>query len=328
MSSTTDVTFNENAFSGLLHAGTHGTFLRLPSIKADAKKLKDATITAAILGFPWDAMCISRTGTNYGPRAIREASDQFSFYNASTGIDLNDHYRFADCGDVPVIPGAATKTMNRAEAMVSEILKGGAMPVTVGGDHSITIACVRAFAKAYKKPGLVLVDTHFDTALDVGGETLSHCCPITRAVDAGFDPKRIVIVGTGGWMNPKSELAYIKKQGITLFTIEDVWSEGAKAIARKASAIASKGADGVYVTYDIDAIDAAYAPGTGVPTPGGMSSREALTMAYELGRMGIAGFDLVEVSPSWDHDGITSRLAVRLILEALAGNANAKKAKR
>lgn len=328
MNKTSATTFDENAFSGLLHAGTHGTFMRLPAMKADAKKLKDAKVTAAILGFPWDAMCISRTGTNYGPRAIREAGDQFSFYNASTGMDLNEHYRFADCGDVPVVPGAAVTTMDRAQAMVSEILKGGAMPVTIGGDHSITIACVRAFAKAYKKPGLVLVDSHFDTALEVGGETLSHCCPITRAVDAGFDPRRIAIVGTGGWMNPKTELAYIKKQGITLFTIEQVWAEGAKAIAKKAAAVASKGADGIYVTYDIDVIDAAYAPGTGVPAPGGLSSREALTMAYELGRMGIAGFDLVEVSPSWDHDGITSRLAVRLILEALAGNADARRAKR
>ena len=328
MGNTSTVTFNENAFAGLLHAGTHGTFMRLPAIAADAKKLKEAKVSAAFLGFPWDAMCISRTGTNYGPRAIREASDQFSFYNASTGMDLTQLYRFADCGDVPVVPGAAVTTMDRAQAMVSQILQSGAMPVTIGGDHSITIACVRAFAKVYKKPGLVLVDTHFDTALDVGGETLSHCCPITRAVDAGFDPKRIAIVGTGGWMNPKSELAYIKKQGITLFTIEDIWAQGAKTIAKKAAAVASKGADGVYLTYDIDAIDAAYAPGTGVPTPGGMSSREALTMAYELGRMGIAGFDLVEVSPSWDHDGITSRLAVRLILEALAGNADSKKFKK
>lgn len=317
-------TFDDTAFNGLLHAGGRGTFMRTPFVAPNAKKLKEAKINAAFLGFPWDAMCISRTGTNYGPRAIREAGDQFSFYNASTGMDLTEHYRFADCGDVPVVPGAAKKTMDRAEAVVSEILGSGAMPVTFGGDHSVTIACVRAFAKKHKKPGLVLVDTHFDTAQDVGGETLSHCCPITRAVEAGFDPKRIAIVGTGGWMNPRNELAYVKNKGITLFTIEDIWEQGAKTIARKAAAVASKGADGVYLTYDIDAIDAAYAPGTGVPTPGGMSSREALTMAYELGRMGIAGLDLVEVSPSWDHDGITSRLAVRLVLEALAGNASAK----
>ncbi len=322
------VTFDENAFSGLLHAGTHGTFMRLPSMRPKSAELKKAGVTAAILGFPWDAMCISRTGTNYGPRAIRDVSDQFSFYCANTGMDLNDHYTFADCGDVPVNPGAAVQTMERAEALVSEILGGGAMPVTIGGDHSITIACVRAFAKKYKKPGLVLVDMHYDTAEHLSGETLSHCCPITRAVDAGFDPKRIAIVGTGGWMNPKSELAYVKKQGITLFPAEQIWEEGARAVARKAAAVAGKGADGVYITYDIDSIDAAYAPGTGVPSPGGMTSREAIAMANELGRVGIHGCDLVEVSPSWDHDGITSRLAVRLVLEMLAGNAEARRGKK
>lgn len=322
--STQSTTFDENAFTGLLHAGTHGTFMRLPSIAADAKALKAANVNAAFLGFPWDAMCISRTGTNYGPRAIRDASDQFSFFNASTGVDLNDHYKMADCGDVPVNPGSAIQTMGVAEGIVSQILDGGAMPVTIGGDHSITIACARAFAKKYEAPGLVLVDMHFDTAVDLNGEELSHCCPIPRAVDAGFDPKRIAIVGAGGWMNPKSELAYVKDHGITLFTAEDIWEQGAKAIAQKAAAVASNGSGDVYLTYDIDSIDAAYAPGTGVPSPGGMTSREAIIMAHELGKMGISGLDVVEVSPSWDHDGITSRLAVRLLLEAMAGNALAK----
>ncbi|MDH3743415.1 MAG: agmatinase [Hyphomicrobiales bacterium] len=322
--STQSTTFDENAFTGLLHAGTHGTFMRLPSIAPDAKALKSADINAAFLGFPWDAMCISRTGTNYGPRAIRDASDQFSFFNASTGVDLKDHYKMADCGDVPVNPGSAIQTMDVAEGIVSQILDGGAMPVTIGGDHSITIACARAFAKKYEAPGLVLVDMHFDTAVDLNGEELSHCCPIPRAVDAGFDPKRIAIVGAGGWMNPKSELAYVKDQGITLFTAEDIWEQGAKAIAQKAAAVASNGSGDVYLTYDIDSIDAAYAPGTGVPSPGGMTSREAIIMAHELGKMGISGLDVVEVSPSWDHDGITSRLAVRLLLEAMAGNALAR----
>jgi agmatinase len=317
-------TFDENAFSGLLHAGTHGTFMRLPSIPANAAALTQAGIDTAFIGFPWDAMCISRTGTNYGPRAIRDASDQFSFYNASYGLDLNDHYKMADCGDVPVVPGSGVTTMDRAEAMVSAVLEANAMPVTIGGDHSITIACVRAFAKKYKKPGLVLVDMHFDTAIELGGEELSHCCPIPRAVDAGFDPKNIAIVGTSGWMNPKSELQYIKDQGITLFTLEDVMEQGFKEVAAKAAAVANDGTDGFYLTYDIDSIDAAYAPGTGVPSPGGMTSREAILIIRELSKAGIQGLDLVEVSPSWDHDGITSRLAVRLILEALAGNVMGK----
>lgn len=324
--SSSATTFDENAFTGLLHAGIHGTFMRLPPMPANADALKAQSIDTAFLGFPWDAMCISRTGTNYGPRAIRDASDQFSFYNASYGLDLNDHYKMADCGDVPVVPGAAVTTMDRAEAMVSNILDGGAMPVTIGGDHSITIACVRAFAKKYKNPGLVLVDMHFDTAVELGGEELSHCCPIPRAVDAGFNPENIAIVGTSGWMNPKSELKYIQDQGITLITLEEVLEMGVQAAAQKAAAVANNGTDGFYLTYDIDSIDAAYAPGTGVPSPGGLTSREAIIMIRELSKSGIQGLDLVEVSPSWDHDGITSRLAVRLLLEALAGNVMGKTA--
>ncbi|MGF1476541.1 MAG: agmatinase [Geminicoccaceae bacterium] len=312
--------FDESAISGLLHASTHGTFMRLRSMAADAGQLRDAGITAAVLGFPWDAMCISRTGTNYGPRAIREASDQLSFFNANTGVDLNEHYKMADCGDVPVVPGSAVKTMDIAEQMISQILDGGAMPITLGGDHSITIAAVRAFAKRYDNPGLILIDSHFDTALDVGGEELSHCCPITRAVDAGFDPTKIAIVGTNGWMNPKNELAYIKEKGIALFPLEQIIDEGPRTVAAKAREVAGNGTDSVYLTYDIDSIDGAYAPGTGVPAPGGMTSREAITLIEEVARIGIGGMDLVEVSPSWDHDGITSRLAVRLILDALAGN--------
>lgn len=313
-------TFSADAFSGLLHAGTGGTFMRLPRLTADTKALKDAGVTAAFLGFPWDAMCISRTGTNMGPKAIRDASDQFSFFNANLDLDLSDHYTFADCGDVPVVPGSAVKTMKLAEDMVDEIMASGAMPITLGGDHSVSIACVRAFAKHVKKPGLILVDSHFDTALEVGGEELSHCCPITRAVDAGFDPRNIVIIGTNGWMNPRNELEYIREKGITLMPLEMIIEKGPSVVAREAAEIAGNGTDSVYLTFDIDAIDGAYAPGTGVPAPGGMTSREAISLIRELAKVGLGGFDLVEVSPSYDHDGITSRLAVQLILEALGGN--------
>jgi agmatinase len=210
--------------------------------------------------------------------------------------------------------------MGLAEQMLDRILASGAMPITIGGDHSITIACVRAFRKRYANPGLILVDSHFDTAEDVGGEKLSHCCPITRAVDAGFDPAKIVIIGTNGWMNPKGELDYILKKGITLMPLEDIIEKGAVAVAREAAKIAGNGTDSVYLTFDIDAIDGAYAPGTGVPAPGGMTSREAIALIAELAKVGIGGMDLVEVSPPYDHDGITSRLAMQLVLEALTGN--------
>jgi len=314
-------TIDDGKFSGWLHTGTGGSFMRAPRVAPTQADLRAAGATAAVLGFPWDAMCISRTGTNHGPHAIREASDQFSLFNANTGVDLDDYYTLVDCGDVPIVPGNAVTTMNRAEAIVDEILAAGAMPVTLGGDHSVTIACVRAFAKKHRNAGLILVDSHFDTAQDVGGEELSHCCPITRAVDAGFDPSKIVIVGTNGWMNPRNELDYIKDNGITLMPIEDIIEKGAARVGREAREIAGDGTDSVYLTFDIDAIDGSAAPGTGVPAPGGMTSREAIALVAELGRGGLGGLDLVEVSPPYDHDGVTSRLAVRLILDALAASA-------
>lgn len=315
-------------WSGFLHSSILGTFLRQPHVAADRKALKDAGVTAAFVGFRWDSMCISRTGTNLGPKALREATDHFLLYNANTGIDLSEHFTFADVGDVPVAMGNAPITMRRAEDLISEVLAAGALPITLGGDHSITIAAVRAFAKAVPACGLILFDTHFDTALDVGGEELSHCCPITRAVDAGFDPKKIVIIGHSGWMNPRSELAYCREKGITLISLEEVWKLGAEQVAQKAVSIAGNQTDGVYLTIDIDTLDASHAPGTGVPTPCGMSPREMLAIISGLGGANIRAFDLVEVSPSWDSDGITSRLGVRIILDTLAMIASSRKLNR
>jgi len=320
-----DATPDATMWSGFLHSSILGTFMRQPHVAPEREALKTAGVNAAFIGFPWDSMCISRTGTNLGPKALRNAGDQFLLYNANTGMDLSEHFTFADVGDVPVVMGNAAITMARGEAMIAEVLASGAIPVTLGGDHSITIAGVRAFAKAVPACGLILMDTHFDTAVDVGGETLSHCCPITRAVDAGFDPKNIVIIGTSGWMNPRSELAYCKEKGITLLPLEKVWELGPDAVAEKAVSVASNGTDGVYLTLDIDVLDSSFAPGTGVPTTCGMTPREMLGTIKGLGAANIRAFDLVEVSPSWDSDGITSRLGVRIILDTLAAIAKAKK---
>jgi agmatinase len=310
-------------WTGLLHAGVTGTFMRLPFVEAREESLRAVGATVGFLGFPWDSTCISRTGANYGPKSIREASEQFLFFNASTEMDLTDHFVMVDCSDVPVIPGNTETSMRRAQALLTEILNADAMPVMLGGDHSVTIAGVRAFASRAKHPGLILIDTHFDTAQDMGGELLNHCCPISRAVDAGFDPHRIAIIGPGGWMNPRSELEYLRQHGMALFTIEDVVAQGPTAVAQAATAVASAGSDGIYLTIDIDALDAAYAPGTGVPTPGGMTSREMIAIVSQVSRQGLGAVDLVEVSPAWDKDGITSRLACRVLLEALAGHASA-----
>lgn len=314
-------------FEGFLHSGGFpGAFLNSPRVKPSAEALKEHAGSVAFMGVPFDGMCISRTGTNFGPKAIREASEQFSPYNSSLNIDLSNAFKLIDCGDAFVIPGSAEKTFDAFGKTLDIMHENNIMPVVFGGDHSTTIPNIQAFARKYSSPGLILVDSHYDTAESLGGERLSHTCPIARAVDAGFDPSKIVIIGINGWLNPRVEQQYAIEHGITVIYLEEIIEIGISAAAKKARSIVEEGTDGIYMTFDIDAIDGAYAPGTGVPAMGGLTSREAISLVRELGGAGggLKGFDIMEVSPSYDHDGITSRLATCLTLETLGAIAKAR----
>ena len=313
---------------GYLHSGGFpGAFLNAKRVQPTAEALSEHNGSVAFIGVPFDSMCISRTGTNHGPKAIREASEQFSSYNSSLNIEIQDTLDLIDCGDALVIPGAAEKTFEAFEQTLSTMYNNQILPVVFGGDHSVTIPNVRAFARHHSSPGLILVDSHYDTAEELGGEQLSHCCPITRAVDAGFDPGKIVIMAINGWMNPRIEEEYAVKQGITVIHIDEIIEAGVAATARKARSIVEDDTDAVYMTFDIDSVDACAAPGTGVPAMGGLTSREAIALVRELGQAGggLKGFDIMEVSPAYDHDGITSRLAVCLTLESLGGITRARR---
>jgi agmatinase len=305
-------------WTGNLHANVLGTFLGKPRVAPSAAALRAAGANVAFVGFPWDGTCISRTGTNFGPRGLREASEQFLSYNANTGVDLTETLTIVDCGDISVVPGNSISTQNNAEQLIATLLSADVLPVIGGGDHSITIGPGRAFAKHFRRCGMIHFDTHLDTAQDVGGETLNHCCPITRAVDAGFRPENIVTIGPNGWMNPRSELKYVRDQGITLITLEEVWERGAEAVGRRAAEVASRGTDAVYLTIDIDVMDAACAPGTGVPTPGGMTPREIIGILGCFKAVPLKMIDIAEISPPWDPSGITARLGMRILLEALS----------
>src|SRR5438105_1106506 len=168
-------------WSSVLHAGLIGSFMRLPFVPPDAAALQEHGARAAFYGIPWDSTSISRTGANYGPRQMREISCQFLTYCATFDFDLVDAFSPVDCGDADVVLANAQKTFDNAARDIGQILDAGAIPVVLGGDHSITIPPAWAVAERYKNPGLVLIDTHLDTAMDVGGEQLNHCCPITRA---------------------------------------------------------------------------------------------------------------------------------------------------
>jgi agmatinase len=247
---------------------------------------------------------------------------QFTPHNATFGFDLIEALNPVDTGDCTMILANAEKTFANAQADIGEILDGGALPVMFGGDHSVTIPAVRAVRERHRDPGFVLVDMHLDTAPDVGGELLNHCCPVTRAVDAGFDPKKMVLIGISGWMNPKTELEYCREHGITIIWLEDIWERGTAAVVEEAMQIAGAG-DGLYLSFDVDSLDAAFAPGTCCPSPGGLTSREAIEIVRGVCREGLLGVDVVEAAPSLDGhtSSPTSLIAGRLAIEAMASHA-------
>ena len=310
-------------WSSLLHAGLSNSFMRLPHVPADAGKLEAHGAKAAIYGIPFDATNISRTGANYGPRGVRDVSCQFLTYNATLDFDLLAELNPVDTGDTDIVLANAEKTFERAQADLSQIIRSGALPVTLGGDHSITIPAVRAIADNHEDPGLILVDMHLDTAPDVGGELLNHCCPVTRAVDAGFDPAKIALVGISGWMNPKTEIEYCREHGITIIWLEEIWEKGTRWAAEKAREVATAG-DGAYLSFDVDSLDAAHAPGTCCPSPGGLTSREAIEIVRGVSAGGLLGADVVEVAPSLDPTPATALIGGRIALEAMAFHAGAE----
>ncbi len=322
----TDVVENVDPtmWTSLLHAGLAGSFLRLPHVppKADALRASDAR--AAVYGIPFDATNISRTGANFGPRGIRDVSCQFLTYNATLDFDVVAALAPVDCGDCDIALANPQRTFERAQADIGEILAAGALPVTFGGDHSVTIPAVRAVRAHVQDPGLVLIDMHLDTAEDVGGEQLNHCCPITRAVDAGFDPAKIALVGISGWMNPRTEINYCRERGIKVVWLEDIWEHGTAWAVEQALSVAGAG-DGVYLSFDVDSLDGAYAPGTCCPSPGGLTSREAIELVRGVSGGGLIGVDVVETAPTLDPTQTTSLMAGRIALEAMAFHAGARR---
>lgn len=319
----TGASVDPTMWTSLLHAGLAGSFMSLPHVAPQEQALRSHGAGTAIYGLPFDATNISRTGANYGPRGIREVSCQFLTYNATFDFDLAEALNPVDCGDCDIALANPARTFERAQADIAEILAAGALPVTLGGDHSITIPAVRAVRAHVQDPGLVLIDTHLDTALDVGGEQLNHCCPITRAVDAGFDPAKIVLVGISGWMNPRTEIEYCREHGITVIWLEEIWEHGTAWAVQRAREVSRAAADGVYLSFDVDSLDAAFAVGTCCPTPGGLTSREAIELVRGVSRGGLIGADVVEAAPSLDAGPATSLMAGRIALEAMAFHAGA-----
>ena len=284
-----------------------------------------AGFDVAIVGAPTDDLVSDRPGTRFGPRAIRAAGCPPGPH-LEAKVDWNEELRVVDFGDAPVLPADPVRTHAAIEQLVGQVVAAGAIPIVLGGDHSIAEPDVKAVAATLGPVGLIQFDTHTDTAAEVFDVELSHGTPMFRLVrDRHVDPKRYVQIGLRGYWPGERELGWQAEHGITSFFMHDVRERGIQAIVEEALAIASDGP--TFLSVDIDVLDPAYAPGTGTPEPGGMTSGDLLWACRELAsRLRLVGMDIVEVLPvAIGSADITALVADRAVREALTGLAVRKR---
>jgi agmatinase len=304
---------NEPSYAG------GATFSKVPLV-LDPAELSGADV--AIVGAPIDELVSNRPGARYGPRAIRLADPSGGSPpprpNMDVGVDPFEVLTVVDYGDAEVVPGDQA-AIRRA---VGEVAAAGAIPIVLGGDHSIAHPDVGAVAEALlpHAVGLVHFDAHADDADEVYGVKLSHGTPLRRLVEEGsLTGDRIVQVGLRGYWPDPPDFEWARQQGFRWFLMEEISERGMDAVMDDVVDIA-RGFDRLFLSFDIDVCDPAFAPGTGTPEPGGMTAREALRAVRRVAfEAGLAGMEVVEVSPPYDHAEITALLANRLVLEALSG---------
>ena len=278
-----------------------------------------AGFDVAIVRAPTDDLVSDRPGTRFGPRAIRAASCPPG-PELETKVDAFAELRVVDYGDAPVLPADPERTHEAIEATVGEVLDAGVIPIVLGGDHSIAEPDVCACAKRHGPVGLVHFDTHTDTGSEVFGVEVSHGTPMYRLVREGHvDPKRYVQIGLRGYWPGEPEFEWQREQGISAFFMHDVRERGINAVV--ADAVRIVGGGPVFLTVDVDVLDPAFAPGTGTPEPGGMTSLELLTAVRRVAaQLDIVGADVVEVIPTAvGSTDITALVADRIVRQILTG---------
>jgi agmatinase len=282
----------------------------------------------AIVGAPTDDLVSDRPGTRFAPRAIRAASCPPGPH-LEAGIDAFAELRIVDYGDAPVLPADAARSHAAIELTVGEVLDAGLIPIVLGGDHSIAEPDIRACAQRQGTPvGLVHFDTHTDTGTDVFGVEVSHGTPMYRLVrDGHVEPKRYVQIGLRGYWPGEAEFAWQADRGITAFFMHDVRDLGIDTVVERA--VASVGDGPVFLSVDVDVLDPAFAPGTGTPEPGGMTSVELLKAVRTVAeRLELVGADVVEVIPTAVGSAdITALVADRIVREILTGIALRRRAR-
>ncbi len=295
------------------------TFCRYPRLE-DVEPAS-RPVDWALFGVPFDGGVTYRPGTRFGPRAIRDASQYVKHYHIEHDVDLREVLSLADAGDAPVLPYSCAANAD----VVLDFARSLGEPahtrlLAVGGDHSIAYPCIKAAWERRGRPegGLALLhfDSHLDTVDAILGERFSHASPFIRAIEEGLvDPGRMLTVGIKGPLNSRHDLDYARQHGVTVLTYEQ-WRLGGQRVID--AFVRALGDDQAYLSFDIDCIDPAYAPGTGTPSHGGFTSAEIFQVLRSLRGANIVGGDVVEVLPDRDVNQNTALLAGHVIFEILA----------
>jgi guanidinobutyrase len=294
--------------------GGIATMMRLPA--AELTTEATAGLDACFVGVPFDLGTSNRNGARMGPRQIRAESVLLRPYNMATRAAPFDSLRVADIGDVATNPYNLHDSIDRIEAAYRDIIANGCRPIGLGGDHTVTLPILRAMHAKYGRIGLIHVDAHADVNDTMFGEKIAHGTPFRRAVEEGLlDCDRVVQIGLRGTGYAAEDFDWCRQQGFRVVTAEECWHHSLVPLMEEVHARVQGGP--VYISFDIDGIDPAYAPGTGTPEIGGLTVPQALEIVRGARGLDIVGADLVEVSPPYDPFGTTALLGANLAFELL-----------
>jgi agmatinase len=277
------------------------TFARCPNV------VEPEGVDIAVAGVPFDTATSFRPGARFGPEAIRSASTLLRPYNPAQRVNVFERQSVVDWGDLAVTPGNAVKTLDQIAGAVGALLAAGVTPIVLGGDHSIVLGELRAHAERHGPLALVLLDAHADTWDEYYGERYFHGSPFRRALEEGLlQPERSLLAGMRGPLYGPEDLDEARDMGFEVWSCDELRATSA---ADYAARVRERVGDATaYLSFDIDVVDPAFAPGTGTPEVAGLLPHEALAYLRALRGMRFTGFDLVEVSPPYDTAGQTTAL--------------------
>lgn len=274
-----------------------------------------------ILGVPFDGAVLGRKGAAGGPEAIRESMGGFSNYNEELGVGL-EHARVFDLGDVEFgRRDGVLRAHSKIRSEVAESLLPSSLLAILGGDNSVSLPALKASGEKLGRLGLVVVDSHLDLRGKIGGRPTSGSS-YGLAIESvpSLDPRRVVEVGAHGFLNSRSYFDKAERLGVRTYTAQDMRKDGAKSVARDAYGRASDGADAVYLSVDLDAVDLGQVSGVSAPSSGGISSDELLTFVFEIAKRGeVKVADIVELAPNLDPTGRSQRVAATVLTYLIGG---------